>query len=173
MRKLQLSTCLLSLVLFVSCRTGKLLTDLVSVSCCHSEGFPAPTNSFISDLQQKAWETLTHAHTHTRQVADTCIQNTHTHTYKCTTFQTQLEGIHSTCTQSKSLCASGSKMQAQLCTGVYMQISTYMYAIISIHLKACRTVQSFHTTDTHTDFQVAQVLMMTSSALKTRIFCVT
>lgn len=41
-------------------------SNLVSLSCCLVSGFPVPTSSFISDLQRKTWETLSHAHTNMR-----------------------------------------------------------------------------------------------------------
>ncbi len=83
-RKLQYSLQRLSfsLTLSVTCRPEKLLALILYLSAVATvSGFPAPTNSFISDLQRKTWETLSHAHTHD----STPAHKTHTHTQKYTT----------------------------------------------------------------------------------------
>lgn len=56
-----LSLCLTLCVTWVSQKLLALILYLSAVATI--SGFPAPTKSFISDLQRKTWETLSHAHT--------------------------------------------------------------------------------------------------------------
>lgn len=85
-----LSSCL------VTCRPWKLLALILYLSAVATvSGFPAPTNSFISDLQRQTWETLSSADTHMQKYS------THIHRaiFMCAAFlsrhkQVQLAHVH-------------------------------------------------------------------------------
>lgn len=121
-RKLQYSpqTLSLSLILSVTCRPGKLLALILYLSAVATvSGFPAPTNSFISDLQRKTWETLSHAHTHDSTPAHKKVH------HSCTTPPDMVPHTH--IHRAGFMCAVYFwHQQVQLCTGVHMVSRQYI-----------------------------------------------
>lgn len=143
MRKLQysLQTCALSLSHPVChLRATKTIgSNLVSLSCCLLSRFLAPTNSFISDLQRKTWETLSHAHTHTHTIG---YLHTKVHP-TCTTPPDIVLPAH-TCIEPGVFVLSNSGTSRCSCAQVSMCRHTCT-VILSIHPKTCAEVRHTHT----------------------------
>lgn len=146
-RKLQysLQSLSLSLILSVTCRPGKLLALILYLSAVATvSGFPAPTNSFISDLQRKTWETLSHAHTHDWTPAHKIHAKVH---HSRTTLPDIVPHTHNTNSHSHSqvyvCCFYFWHKQVQL-SQVRKCMQTYMYVILSEHPNMCASVRHMH-----------------------------